>query len=477
MKKISNIPSVSSKNVKFSRLGIGMEKLDRNVFDPTYVYDKVADIGAKWIRIQSGWVRTEKVKGQYDFVWLDEIVDNLLERGLIPWMCLCYGNALYDDTADQASGAIGRPPIHTEEARRAWARYVKAVAEHFKGRVSLYEVWNEPDGVWGWKHGVNATEYGAFAAETARSIKEMDPNAKVAGGSFCWGNIVWLSHALAAVMAETIDYITYHSYFRDVETNTEEIYRAVRATLDAYGCKAEIIQGETGCPSRTDGKGAIGYLNWSEEKQAKFLLRLLVTNLKSDMYFATWFSAVDMYENLGSALLEFKPENFGFFGLLKDNFDKTGEEKYTPKPSYKAMQNLCSVFQGDVKKTELPIMFAPDVHTGRMPVSPAVSYAVKHASFILDDGRKAFAYWKPTDIDTMSVEDRVELHIAGMKQAPKFYDLLTGDIYELDKEYQEDTKIWDGSVLGEVNPDVSKALGVWNLRLPLRDYPLLLMFE
>ena len=71
----------------------------------------------------------------------------------------------------------------------------------------------------------------------------------------------------------------------------------------------------------------------------------------------------------------------------------------------------------------------------------------------------------------------MELHIAGMKQAPKFYDLLTGDIYELDKEYRGDITIWNGSVVGEVNPDASKELGVWNLRLPLRDYPLLLVFE
>ena len=44
----------SSKDIAFSRLGIGFEKLDRGVFDPNKAYDKVASIGVKRIRIQSG---------------------------------------------------------------------------------------------------------------------------------------------------------------------------------------------------------------------------------------------------------------------------------------------------------------------------------------------------------------------------------------------------------------------------------------
>ena len=62
------------------------------MFDPEKAYDKVAAIGVKWVRIQSGWARTEKEKGVYDFRWLDSIVDNLLARGLKPRMCLCCGD-------------------------------------------------------------------------------------------------------------------------------------------------------------------------------------------------------------------------------------------------------------------------------------------------------------------------------------------------------------------------------------------------
>ena len=91
--KIGKIKPRKASEIKNSRIGIGFEKLDRKVFNPEKAYDKLAMIGAKWVRIQSGWERTEQEKGVYDFEWLDSIVDNLLERGLVPWINLVYGNA------------------------------------------------------------------------------------------------------------------------------------------------------------------------------------------------------------------------------------------------------------------------------------------------------------------------------------------------------------------------------------------------
>ena len=94
--KTGKIEPKNSKDVVNSKVGLGFEKLDRDVFDPEKAYDRVAELGVKWIRIQSGWQRTEREKGVYNFEWLDKVVDNLISRGLKPWICLCYGNDLYD---------------------------------------------------------------------------------------------------------------------------------------------------------------------------------------------------------------------------------------------------------------------------------------------------------------------------------------------------------------------------------------------
>ena len=86
MKKIGEVKFKKSNEIKTSRIGLGMEKLDRNLYDPAPCYDEMASTGVKWVRLQSGWCRTESKKGEYDFVWLDEIVENLIRRGMTPWM-------------------------------------------------------------------------------------------------------------------------------------------------------------------------------------------------------------------------------------------------------------------------------------------------------------------------------------------------------------------------------------------------------
>ena len=94
-RKTGKITPVDSLHATDMRFGIGMEKLDRDVFDPSKAYDQVSGLGVKRVRLQSGWMRTEKEKGKYDFAWLDEVVDNLIKRGIEPWLCMCYGNPLY----------------------------------------------------------------------------------------------------------------------------------------------------------------------------------------------------------------------------------------------------------------------------------------------------------------------------------------------------------------------------------------------
>ena len=125
-----------STEIKNSVFGVGLEKLDRNMYDPSRVYPELKNAGVKYARIQSGWARTESKKGEYDFKWLDDIVDNLIKNGIEPWMCLCYGNGLYNDRAKEHFYGVGCPPINTEEEKRAWINYCKQVAARYKGKVN-----------------------------------------------------------------------------------------------------------------------------------------------------------------------------------------------------------------------------------------------------------------------------------------------------------------------------------------------------
>lgn len=131
--KVGEIKQKKSSEIKHSRIGLGFEKLDRNAFDPNKVYRFVGESGIKWARLQSGWQRTEKEKGIYDFAWLDDIVDHMIAMGVEPWLFLCYGNQLYTLDAAKYFGAVGCPLIATEEERTAWTNYVKATVKHYHG--------------------------------------------------------------------------------------------------------------------------------------------------------------------------------------------------------------------------------------------------------------------------------------------------------------------------------------------------------
>ena len=301
LKKIGTIPSKSALEIKNSKIGIGFEKLDRNVFDPLKTYDKMAAIGVKWVRIQSGWARTEQTKGVYSFEWIDSIVDNLIVRGMRPWMCICYGNGLYDEAAAKIFGAVGCPPVHTEEARTAWKNYCCATAEHFRGRVNHFEVWNEPDGNWCWKHGANGKELGQFTIDTAWAVREGNPDAYIIGGVVCDRPLMFLNQAFSSGMGDAIDAVSFHEYTPREESVPERV-KALRALSHIYNPKLEIIQGESGSQSRSGGHGALWTGGWTQEKQAKQLLRHAVVDLISGVKFTSYFSCMDMIEALNGTV-------------------------------------------------------------------------------------------------------------------------------------------------------------------------------
>ena len=56
---VGKIRIKAASEIRTCPIGIGFEKLDRNVFSPDKAYDKVAGVGVKWARIQSGWARCE----------------------------------------------------------------------------------------------------------------------------------------------------------------------------------------------------------------------------------------------------------------------------------------------------------------------------------------------------------------------------------------------------------------------------------
>ena len=437
VKKIGSIAPFKASDVAFSRLGIGLEKLDRNLYSPETLFDPLAELGVKWIRIQSGWQRTETEKGVYHFEWLDDIVDNLLKRDLVPWICLCYGNRLYDQQAAERYGGVGCPPTIGEEQIAAWHRYVEETVRHFEGRIEWWEIWNEPDCDYSWRYKPNAAEYADFARKTAESIRKGSAKAKVIGGSLAASRLDYVMPLLENGLTDFCDAVTFHVYSSNEAYDSARISNLFK-TIHAYNPSTEIIMGEGGCQSRNDGAGALHGQAMTEEKQARSLARHVISQLYAGVKFVSVFSCADMPEALNGKVGDVASyHDFGYFGVMGANFDENGMfvGTYRRKPSYSTLQVLAAIFAGEFSIARIPTEWMGELINEHYSIRESGLSECTCCGFRKPNGSAAVAIWKPTNILTETYEGTISLKFAMVPtDKVRLVDVLDGSIYELPEE-------------------------------------------
>ena len=392
-----------SSAIQASPLGVGYETLDRQHFDPVKTFQHAAQLGVKWARCQTGWARTEKTKGQYDFGWLDEVVDGLLKIGIQPWFNLGYGNPLYTPEADET--AVGWAPVFDEAAMEGWKKFTAAIAEHFKGRVQHYEIWNEPNITSFWKPGKpDPAAYAKLVAETAPIIRQRVPDAVIIGCALARMPLDYLRACLEAGLAKQVDVVSYHPYREVPEAGYEEDVRGVRELLAQHQAShLKLWQGECGCPSQKGGAGALSKTDWNETRQAKWLLRRIVSDLRMEVDLTSYFLIVDLVGYRGST---------NWKGLLRGS-------DYTPKPAFSAYQNLCALFDAETRKADLSIR-----------VEGAGETTVVTASF-QRCGQPLYLFWTPADLTKDVPPQKVKVTVGDKLKSPALLDPLTGVVYKI----------------------------------------------
>ena len=262
-------------------------------------------------------------------------------------------------------------------------------------------------------------------------------------------------------VAAEADAVSFHRYNAN-ELDALNEMQALRALIDRYNPKVQIIQGESGTQSDSRGAGALRGGAWTPLKQAKYLLRHRLIDLSTDMVFTSHFSAMDMIEALNGKVGDKASYlDFGYFGVIQADFNEEGlaTGEYTPKLSYRALQHLCTLFDGKSKPEQLPI---------RRVVNPSARVFDKDASdsrlvmlgFRRGNGT-ALAYWEAADLMRETYDGTVSFQLAGEKDAPRLVDLMTGDVYQVPETLVKRDDL--GEIVELVN-------------LPLTDSPLLLMF-
>ncbi len=432
----------ASKDIAASPISIGFETLDRMMFDPERTYEHLARLGVKWARCQTGWARTETKKGEFDFAWLDKVVDSLLKIGIQPWFNLGYGNTLYT-TGPPHPSAVGWAPMNSQEARGAWVRYTTRIGERYAGRVKHWEIWNEPNIANFWQPGKpSGKDYVELVKLTAPVLRKTVPGCTLIGGAFAGlSSPDYVEDCFEAGLGNLVDRISYHPYRAVPEDNYATDLTALRGIIHRYKPGMPVWQGENGAPSTNNSTGALREFEWDEVRQAKWLLRRLITDISLGVEVTSYFQTVDMVNYVWSS---------GQSGMTNSKGVLRGNV-YTPKSSYYALQNLCSLFDSDTKQADFLLRVEG-------PATDWERLAVQTATFVRE-GSPVYVYWYPANLQKGFATRTSTLTLwhgkAAKLEKPVLVDLLTGDITEPSK--------------------AKRVGGKWVLdSMPVRDYPMVI---
>ncbi len=91
-------------------------------------------------------------------------------------------------------------PIAWTAFSEKYSARANVIATHYKGKISAYQIWNEPDlvGDESYKPYIPSQSYGKILKKAYETIKAADPNAKVITGSFASGNMSYISQMKSA---------------------------------------------------------------------------------------------------------------------------------------------------------------------------------------------------------------------------------------------------------------------------------------
>lgn len=166
---------------------------------------------------------TEDGVPEYNFTYLDRVMDSYLELGIRPFLELGFMPEKMASGRQTIFYWKGNttPPASYEK----WTEMVKALLVHLCGRYGReevvgwpIEVWNEPNLPGFWEH-ADMQEYFRLFHRTFTAVKEVDEGFRVGGPAVCGGSDeVWIRAFLEYCRDNGLapDFVTRHHYTTEV---------------------------------------------------------------------------------------------------------------------------------------------------------------------------------------------------------------------------------------------------------------------
>jgi len=306
-------------------------------------------MGVDYIKDEIYWHMVEQKQGEYKIDQANEdFVNAARANGIRLIFSLTYGNSLYKNNLDPD----------------AYANYCKFMASHFKGRVDVWEIWNEPQnfgfkaqygGEWNGKNNSPWVEkFSILVEKAARAIRSANPSATIITSG---GNPPSTHYLLTRFKDrfKDIDGLVDHPYpFRlppeTIPYGGPEIFqRDGVVTADADHSYSSMLRRLRSLGKHVNGKGPsiwiteVGYTTFNhhanenalysgftQEAQAAYLVRMVVQSLGEKV------SAVCLYDLKDDGSNVYEAENN--FGLI--------DMENRPKISAQAFMRLTEILGG-----------------------------------------------------------------------------------------------------------------------------------
>jgi hypothetical protein len=281
-------------------------------------YTLLDEMGVKWILYTFYWHRIEQEKDQFDFSHYDSYVDKGKAAGKKVVAVLAYDVPwLYPDGKQ-------RRYIAQEHIPR-FLNFVEKTIEHFRGRVDVWEIWNEPNFMF-WK-GSNK-EFFELAKVTTLKIRETDPQAYIVGGAFWRVPTNFIRGMFKAGAFEYVHGLAFHPYAVNPEAAVR-LYDKFVAVLSEFNYSGDLWVTEVGYPT-----GGWYPTSVSEDKQPAYVVKTITGIATRGARALLWYELFDSY-NKGESQ---EPGNSeAYFGLVYPDYNrKKGCHAYSLCAAYLA---------------------------------------------------------------------------------------------------------------------------------------------
>jgi len=286
-------------------------------------------MGASWLLTTFYWNQIEGEEGQWNFVNYDKYVDTAKASGKKIIGILAYDVSwLHED--GKSHKYIPPDKVHL------YLNYVRRTAEHFKGRVDAWCIWNEPNFIF-WKG--SRGEFMSLSRQAASALREVDSEVILLGGAFNRGVFglpnAYIKDLFESGAMEKADAVAFHPY--ELNPNrTARLFLEFRARVAKYGFEDRIWVTEVGYPT-----GGLYPTAVSEKKFPAYIVKTFINLSINGAKKIIWYQLFDPQNRS-------KKDSEDFFGLVRseDDYTSKGAEAF----------RLCALYlSGAAYRPDLPL--------------------------------------------------------------------------------------------------------------------------